>query len=155
MRSSTPAPWSESPSRLMASTCALRPISVTSRPERASRPPKYEPSAPAPTTATLPQRCSLMAALRPRGRLRRRAQRAGLGGSAAERLRHHLFAAAVLFLDQLAAHRLARERRRRTGHAPAAREHVLLGPPLGVVADVVVADLIDFGGVLDHEAVRL
>src|SRR6185312_14577211 len=43
--------------------------------------------------------------------------------------RHDLLAAQVLFLDQLATHRLAGKFRRCTGHAPAAREHAEFLPP--------------------------
>ena len=52
-------------------------------------------------------------------------------------------------------HRLARERGRRARHVPAAREEILLLPPIGVVADIVVVDLLDLGGVFGDEAVRL
>src|SRR6185437_2366478 len=70
-----------------------------------------------------------------------------------QRLRHHLFAAAVFLFVEFARHRLAREFGRRTGHVPAAREQVLLLPPFGVVADVAVVHLINLGGVFGDEAV--
>src|SRR6185295_5280090 len=74
---------------------------------------------------------------------------------AAELARHHLFATRVLFLEQLAGHRLAREFGGNARHVPAAREQAGLGPPFRVVADIVVADLFDLGGVFGDEAVRL
>src|SRR4051812_5363198 len=75
--------------------------------------------------------------------------------STPERLGHHLLATLVLFLVHLARHGLACKRSWRARHVPAARKYVLLRPPFGVMADIVVADLLNLGGVFGDEAVRL
>src|ERR1700731_2074178 len=51
---------SRKPDFCTASTNEARPIIVTGTPERASRPPKYPPTAPAPTTATFGQLISVV-----------------------------------------------------------------------------------------------